>query len=162
MTPRAQVMAETDLRKEVGMEEGQDWIEALNSLARKVRRRPRLQRRSSPAHRACSLSCPWASTKASRQSQWRQQRRASLVPLVRASSWPRSHSNLEDEVRLVLNVIIEHKDLGIWKRTLKIKTNLHEQTVTKCLKELEGRKLIKGVKSVKVRSSLVVVTPLVE
>lgn len=38
---------------------------------------------------------------------------------------------------------------GIWTKDLKLRTNLHQTVITKVLKTLEGRKVIKAVKSVK-------------
>ncbi|CAI5760508.1 unnamed protein product [Candida verbasci] len=38
---------------------------------------------------------------------------------------------------------------GIWTKTLKAKTNLHQHIVSKCLKSLESNRYIKAVKSVK-------------
>ena len=37
---------------------------------------------------------------------------------------------------------------GIWTKDLKIRSNLQQPQINKCLKSLEGRKLIKAVKSV--------------
>lgn len=39
---------------------------------------------------------------------------------------------------------------GIWTKHLKGKTELHQTIITRCLKALEGKQLIKSVKSVKV------------
>ncbi|EWC43587.1 hypothetical protein DRE_01474 [Drechslerella stenobrocha 248] len=38
---------------------------------------------------------------------------------------------------------------GIWTKTLKTRTNLHQTVLTRCLKTLEGQRMIKSVKSVK-------------
>ncbi|KAK9472195.1 RNA polymerase Rpc34 [Dipodascopsis tothii] len=38
---------------------------------------------------------------------------------------------------------------GIWTKTIKAKTNLHQTVVQRCLKMLEGKRYIKSVKSVK-------------
>lgn len=38
---------------------------------------------------------------------------------------------------------------GIWTKTLKSKTNLHQHIVAKCLKNLENQRYIKSIKSVK-------------
>ncbi|KAK9455622.1 RNA polymerase Rpc34 [Dipodascopsis uninucleata] len=38
---------------------------------------------------------------------------------------------------------------GIWTKTIKAKTNLHQTVVQRCLKSLEGKRYIKNVKSVK-------------
>jgi len=40
--------------------------------------------------------------------------------------------------------------LGIWTRNLKTKTNLHQTVITRSLKNLESKQLIKAIKSVKV------------
>lgn len=39
--------------------------------------------------------------------------------------------------------------LGIWTKDLKLKTNLHQTVITKVIKSLEGKKIIKAVKGVK-------------
>lgn len=38
---------------------------------------------------------------------------------------------------------------GIWTKTIRAKSNLHQHVVTRCLKNLEGQNYIKAVKSVK-------------
>ncbi|KAK9467923.1 RNA polymerase Rpc34 [Lipomyces arxii] len=38
---------------------------------------------------------------------------------------------------------------GIWTKTIKSKTNLHQTVVQRCLKSLEGKRYIKNIKSVK-------------
>lgn len=38
---------------------------------------------------------------------------------------------------------------GIWVKTIKQRTNIHQTAVTKCMKTLEGKKLVKPVKSIK-------------
>lgn len=40
---------------------------------------------------------------------------------------------------------------GIWTRSLKQKTGLHQNIISRAIKTLEQKKLIKNVKSVKVR-----------
>jgi len=40
-------------------------------------------------------------------------------------------------------------DIGIWTKHLKAKTELHQTVITRCLKSLESKQLIKVVKSVK-------------
>lgn len=49
---------------------------------------------------------------------------------------------------LVLQHIEKTGDKGIWIRTLKLGTRLQQQQLTKILKRLENRRLIKAVKSV--------------
>lgn len=39
---------------------------------------------------------------------------------------------------------------GIWTKHLKNKTELHQTVITRCLKSLEQKQLIKSIKSVKV------------
>jgi DNA-directed RNA polymerase III subunit RPC6 len=50
---------------------------------------------------------------------------------------------------MVYNYIAEMERSGIWKKTLVSKTNLHENTVTKSIKELISKNLIKEFKSSK-------------
>lgn len=38
---------------------------------------------------------------------------------------------------------------GIWTKTLKARTNIHQTNINKYLKSLEGKNLVKSVKSVK-------------
>ncbi|KAJ3358231.1 34-kDa subunit of RNA polymerase III (C) [Allomyces javanicus] len=56
---------------------------------------------------------------------------------------------LEYEEKLVFNYIKAVGTEGIWVRTLAIKTSLHQNSLSKALKKLEQRGLIKQVKSVK-------------
>jgi DNA-directed RNA polymerase III subunit RPC6 len=44
-----------------------------------------------------------------------------------------------------------HFGIGIWTKHLKAKTKLHQTVITRCLKSLESKQLIKAIKSVKVR-----------
>jgi DNA-directed RNA polymerase III subunit RPC6 len=50
---------------------------------------------------------------------------------------------------MIYRVIENSGETGTWKRTLTMKTNLHENTVTKSLKELVGRELVKEITSAK-------------
>lgn len=52
---------------------------------------------------------------------------------------------------MVLGFIKESGDRGVWSKTLKAKSGLHQSVLTKCISQLEGLKKIKSVKSVKVR-----------
>lgn len=54
-----------------------------------------------------------------------------------------------DEGNLILNLIEQSGNMGIWSRTLKAKSGLHQTVIDKCLKLLEGQKSIKSVKSIK-------------
>ncbi|KAJ2546862.1 34-kDa subunit of RNA polymerase III (C) [Coemansia sp. RSA 1933] len=58
-------------------------------------------------------------------------------------------SELSSDERLVYKHIENSAGEGIWVRTLKQKTNLLQGVITRCLKVLEQRALIKSVKSVK-------------
>eukprot|EP01105_Mastigella_eilhardi_P017675 TRINITY_DN4071_c0_g1_i2.p1 TRINITY_DN4071_c0_g1~~TRINITY_DN4071_c0_g1_i2.p1 ORF type:complete len:287 (-),score=82.20 TRINITY_DN4071_c0_g1_i2:50-910(-) len=55
---------------------------------------------------------------------------------------------LGSEDRLIYQLIEQSKDRGIWIRDLRVKSNLQQPQITKILKALESRKLIKAVKSV--------------
>ncbi|GAQ88488.1 DNA-directed RNA polymerase III subunit RPC6 [Klebsormidium nitens] len=65
--------------------------------------------------------------------------------------------NQEDRVRfrglgseemLVYQIIQASQNMGIWTRDLKLRSNLQQPQITKIIKTLEGRRLIKAVKSV--------------
>ncbi|ORX95636.1 RNA polymerase Rpc34 [Basidiobolus meristosporus CBS 931.73] len=58
-------------------------------------------------------------------------------------------SMLEGDERLIYQHIKSSGNEGIWTKNLKMKTNLHQQVVMRCLKTLEQKMLIKAVKSVK-------------
>ena len=52
------------------------------------------------------------------------------------------------EELLVYQTIQASKDMGIWTKDLKVKSNLQQPAINKILKKLEGRQLIKEVRSV--------------
>ena len=52
------------------------------------------------------------------------------------------------EELLVYQTIQASKDMGIWTKDLKVKSNLQQPAINKILKTLEGRQLIKAVRSV--------------
>jgi DNA-directed RNA polymerase III subunit RPC6 len=56
---------------------------------------------------------------------------------------------------MVYQYIKASENKGIWIKDLKLKTNLHQNTLSKVLKNLESRKIIKAVKSVKVNARLI-------
>lgn len=56
------------------------------------------------------------------------------------------------EQMLVYQVIDRAGNKGIWTRDIKNATNIQQQTLTKTLKALEGRQLIKSIKSVTSKS----------
>ncbi len=51
--------------------------------------------------------------------------------------------------RLIYNHIKSTNSTGMWTRTIKIKTNLHQTVMIKCLKSLESKRIIKAIRSVK-------------
>ncbi|KAI5302888.1 34-kDa subunit of RNA polymerase III (C), partial [Ascosphaera atra] len=57
--------------------------------------------------------------------------------------------NLTSDERLVYSVIHSTGRNGVWTRTLKTRTNLHQTIVTRCLKSLEAKNYIKSVRNVK-------------
>ncbi|MBW0505867.1 hypothetical protein O181_045582 [Austropuccinia psidii MF-1] len=59
------------------------------------------------------------------------------------------NSSMSAEEKLVYDNIANSGNTGIWTKTLKIRTNIHQTNITKCLKALENKNLIKAVKSVK-------------
>lgn len=56
---------------------------------------------------------------------------------------------MSSEESLVYSLIESSAREGIWSKTIKTRTNLHQHVVLKCLKQLESQKYIKSVKSVK-------------
>jgi DNA-directed RNA polymerase III subunit RPC6 len=59
---------------------------------------------------------------------------------------------LTNEERVVYEIVKNSGNVGIWVKDLIRTSNLHRQIVSKCVSKLEGRKMIKGVKPVKVTS----------
>ncbi len=57
--------------------------------------------------------------------------------------------NLEDDEKIVYQCIKASDNKGIWTKDLKLRTNLHQTIITKVLKNLENKGVIKTVKSVK-------------
>ncbi|XP_062089850.1 uncharacterized protein LOC133796379 [Humulus lupulus] len=53
--------------------------------------------------------------------------------------------SLSEQERTVYNVIKSKQDMGIWSRDLKRETNLPDNMVTKCIKTLLTKRLIKEV-----------------
>lgn len=43
---------------------------------------------------------------------------------------------------------------GIWTKTLKARSNLHQTIINRCLKSLEQKQLVKSIKSVKVSTAV--------
>ncbi|KAH8925012.1 hypothetical protein BT69DRAFT_1318507 [Atractiella rhizophila] len=61
----------------------------------------------------------------------------------------KSLAAMEGDEKLVLDYVTEAGNQGIWTKTLKMKTNLHQTVINRVLKALEQKKLIKSVKAVK-------------
>ncbi|CRK88438.1 CLUMA_CG002257, isoform A [Clunio marinus] len=57
-------------------------------------------------------------------------------------------SDMDNEERIIYNIIEEGANTGIWIRDIRVKSNLIMTQLNKILKNLENRKLIKAVKSV--------------
>lgn len=56
---------------------------------------------------------------------------------------------MSSEEALVYSYIEASGRDGIWSKTIKARTNLHQHVVLKCLKNLENQRFVKSVKSVK-------------
>ena len=54
----------------------------------------------------------------------------------------------EKEQRLVYQIIEDAGNKGIWMRDIRGKSNIVQSELTRCLRTLESRKLIKSVRSV--------------
>ncbi|KMP04616.1 DNA-directed RNA polymerase III subunit RPC6 [Coccidioides immitis RMSCC 2394] len=57
--------------------------------------------------------------------------------------------NLNAEERLMYNVIHSTGRQGVWTKTIKARTNLHQTIMNRCLKSLEAKNYIKSVRNVK-------------
>ncbi|KAI3403033.2 RPC34 [Candida oxycetoniae] len=58
-------------------------------------------------------------------------------------------TQMSDDEHMIYKYISASGREGIWTKTIKNKSNLHQHIVTKCLKNLENMRFIKTVKSVK-------------
>ncbi|OZJ02059.1 hypothetical protein BZG36_04965 [Bifiguratus adelaidae] len=58
-------------------------------------------------------------------------------------------AGMDPDVKLVYQTIKNAENEGIWLKHIKTKTNLHQQVVIRCVKQLEQRQLVKAVKNVK-------------
>lgn len=58
-------------------------------------------------------------------------------------------ATMSAEEALVYSYIESSGREGIWSKTIKARTNLHQHVVLKCLKSLESQRYVKSVKSVK-------------
>lgn len=60
---------------------------------------------------------------------------------------------LQEDEKIVFQYVKASENRGIWIKDLKMKSNLHQNVLSKILKNLESKKIVKAVKSVKVSSS---------
>lgn len=58
-------------------------------------------------------------------------------------------SNMSNDEAMIYSYIEASGREGIWTKTIKAKTNLHQHVVLRCLKSLESQSYIKSIKSVK-------------
>lgn len=58
-------------------------------------------------------------------------------------------ANMTSDESLIYSYIEASGREGIWTKTVKARTNLHQHVVLRCLKSLESQRFIKSVKSVK-------------
>jgi DNA-directed RNA polymerase III subunit RPC6 len=58
------------------------------------------------------------------------------------------YRSLTAEQEIVYSLIDEAGDEGIWSKTIKAKTNLHDTTFTQCIKHLTSKSMISEMKSV--------------
>ncbi|RWS04479.1 DNA-directed RNA polymerase III subunit RPC6-like protein [Dinothrombium tinctorium] len=68
--------------------------------------------------------------------------------LYRLKDQKQSNKGTDDEERIVYAIIEEAGNKGIWSRDIRMKSNLSLTLLNKVLKTMEGKKLIKSVKSV--------------
>lgn len=58
-------------------------------------------------------------------------------------------TSMSDDEAMIYSYIEASGREGIWTKTIKARTNLHQHIVVRCLKSLEGQRYIKSIKSVK-------------
>ncbi|ODV81969.1 34-kDa subunit of RNA polymerase III (C) [Suhomyces tanzawaensis NRRL Y-17324] len=58
-------------------------------------------------------------------------------------------TQMSDDEAMIYSYIEASAREGIWTKTIKAKTNLHQHVVVRCLKSLENQRYIKSIKSVK-------------
>ncbi|GAA96023.1 uncharacterized protein L969DRAFT_96746 [Mixia osmundae IAM 14324] len=72
-----------------------------------------------------------------------------LCVLARSRQEAKTRASMPVENKLVYDTIRAAGNVGIWTKTLKTKTNLHQTVISRVLKQLEKDKQVKCVKSVK-------------
>ena len=75
-----------------------------------------------------------------------------MVSADDAAAQKKQFDGLDSTVIMVFQYLCDSKDRGIWIRHLRHRTNLPAARLSKILKELEKRRLIKGVKSITSRT----------
>lgn len=68
--------------------------------------------------------------------------------LKSTSSTPSKTKGLEKEQRLVYQIIEDCGEKGVWIKEIRMRSNIAQSELTRCLKTLESKKLIKSVRSV--------------
>lgn len=63
---------------------------------------------------------------------------------------PEQMKDADKEEKVVYDIIKEAKNMGIWIRDIRVRSNLMMPQLNKIVKSLENKKLIKAVKSVAV------------
>ena len=71
--------------------------------------------------------------------------RFQAISIVEASKF----TSMSDDEAMIYSYIEASGREGIWTKTIKAKTNLHQHIVARCLKSLENQRYIKSIKSVK-------------
>lgn len=71
-----------------------------------------------------------------------------LYKLKATSSTTSKTKGFEKEQRLVYQIIEDSGNKGIWMREIRSRSNITQSELTRCLRTLESRKLIKNVRSV--------------
>lgn len=72
--------------------------------------------------------------------------------MVRLKTSKQVIKGVDNEEKVVYNLIEEAGNKGIWIRDIRIRSNLANTQLTKVLKSLESKKVIKAVKCVNVSS----------
>ncbi|SGZ56865.1 CIC11C00000005066 [Sungouiella intermedia] len=65
------------------------------------------------------------------------------------ASETRKLTSMTDDEQMIYSYIEASGREGIWTKTLKAKTNMHQHIVMRCLKQLESQRYVKLIKSVK-------------
>lgn len=76
----------------------------------------------------------------------------SLLYKVQDAKVAQQNRGLSEEALLVLQLIRNSDNKGIWTRELKLKSNLQHYQISKATKTLEERQLIKSVKSIQFKN----------